>query len=59
MNQIDLTKGDRTYVVPTKVVRFGIAFMGPDVKVTARDTGHAAEQVKAAGHELNSSFPVK
>ncbi len=31
--------------------------MGTEILVTARDEGHAREQVKEAGHTVNEHFP--
>jgi hypothetical protein len=53
MGDIDLRKGDREFRVPTS--RNG--YMGPDVLVTARDSEHAKEIVRGAGHEPNRYFP--
>lgn len=53
---IDLTKGDKTFVVPTSVIRNNRSYMGPDVKVNARDSEHAKQVVQEAGHTPNSYF---
>lgn len=57
MSEIDLRQGNKTFRVSTSVNREGIAYMGPDVIVTARDETHAKEQVKQAGHTPNPHFP--
>jgi hypothetical protein len=53
---IDLTKGNRQFVVPTTVHRNGGLFMGPGVKVDARDANHAKEVAMEHGHEPNVYF---
>lgn len=54
---IDLTDGKRTYDVSTTVVRNGERYMGPTVRVTARDENHAKEVAAKAGHQSNPYFP--
>lgn len=56
---IDLTKGSKEFVVPTSIVRDGVAYMGPDVKVTARDASHAKEVASGAGHQPNPNFGLR
>ena len=43
MKPINYTKGDKTFEVSTKVIREGVAYMGPDILVTARDIEHAKQ----------------
>lgn len=45
MKEIDLRLGNREFVVSTTVTRNGTAYMGPDVRVNARDAEHAKEVV--------------
>lgn len=56
---IDLREGAREFSVPTSVVREGVAYMGPNVLVNARDEKHAIEKVEQAGHRRNTHFEVK
>ncbi len=56
---IDLTKGDKTFIVSTRVVRDGVAYMGPDVKVNARNAEHAKDVTRDNGHIPNPYFPPK
>lgn len=56
---IDLTEGTKEYIVPTRVVRGGIAYMGPDVKVNAKDKNDAKRVASKAGHQPNEHFPVR
>jgi hypothetical protein len=53
---IDLTKGNREFVVTTTVTRDGVAYMGPQVLVTARDHKHAEQVAREAGHKPNPHF---
>jgi hypothetical protein len=53
---IDLTSGTRTFEVPTAVIREGTSYMGPTVKVTARDAAHAKDLTKQAGYSPNRYF---
>jgi hypothetical protein len=53
MGDIDLRKGDREFRVSTSKN----GYMGPDILVTARDSEHAKQIVKEAGHKPNPHFP--
>lgn len=55
MKDVDLRSGTREFEVPTK----HDGYMGPDVKVTARDETHAKEIVKNAGYSVNEHFAIK
>ena len=59
MIEIDLTIGSKIFRVPTTVIRDGIAYMGPDVKVNARSEEHAKTVAQQAGHIPNPHFPPK
>lgn len=59
MSTVDYTKPDKIFTVPTSVTRNGVAYMGPDVKVNARDAEHAKEVAKEFGHTLNRYFPPR
>jgi hypothetical protein len=50
---IDMRDGNRDFRVSTSKN----GYMGPDVIVTARDSEHAKEKVKEAGHTPNPHFP--
>jgi hypothetical protein len=54
---IDYTQPTKTYKVSTTVVRAGVAYMGPDIKVNARDAKHAEAVAREKGHEPNKHFP--
>ena len=56
MKEVDLRPGTREFVVPTAVTRNGTNYMGPDVRVNARDLEHAKEIVRQNGHEVNRYF---
>ena len=59
MKEVDLRPGTREFVVTTEVTRGGTAYMGPEVRVNARDSEHAKEVVKQNGHKVNSYFEPK
>lgn len=59
MDRIDMRKGDREFSVTTTVKRDGVWYMGKEVLVTARDEGHARQQVESAGHVVNEHFPPR
>lgn len=59
MSTVDYTKPDKIFTVPTSVTRNGVAYMGPDVKVNARDAEHAKEVTREFGHRPNPYFPPK
>lgn len=56
MKEIDLRPGNREFVVSTTVNRNGTDYMGPDVRVNARDSEHAKEIVRQHGHKVNRYF---
>lgn len=56
MKEIDLRPGIREFVVSTRVIRDGEAYMGPNVRVNARNAEHAKEVVRQHGHEVNPHF---
>ena len=58
MGEIDLRPGTREFVVSTAVTRGGKAYMGPDVRVNARDAEHAKEVVRQNGHQINRYFEL-
>ncbi len=56
MKEIDLRPGNLEFIVPTAVTRNGTDYMGPDVRVNARDAEHAKEVVRQNGHKVNRHF---
>jgi len=56
MSEVDLRPGTKEFVVSTQVTRDGTAYMGPDVRVNARDSEHAMEIVRQNGHTVNRHF---
>lgn len=54
---LDYTIPKKVFTVATSVIRDGVAYMGPDIKVNARDVGHAQEVAKSLGHTSNRYFP--
>ena len=56
-NEIDLTIPNRQFRVSTTVVRDGIGYMGPSVKINAHDAADAVRRVERAGHKANPHFP--
>ena len=56
MKEIDLRPGTKEFRVSTAVTRNGTAYMGPDVRVNARDSEHAKEIVRQNGHTVNRHF---
>jgi hypothetical protein len=57
MKEIDLRPGTRDFRVSTVDLSGPAAHMGPNVLVKARDSDHAKEIVKQAGHSPNPYFP--
>jgi hypothetical protein len=56
---LDYTTPKKVFRVSTAVTRNGVAYMGPDIKVNARDAQHAEEVAKSLGHEPNRYFPPR
>ncbi len=59
MKTIDMTPGKKTFLVPTAVIRDGISYMGPEVKIQANSGQDARERVQKEGYTPNSYFPPR
>lgn len=59
-NFIDKSIPDTKYDVTTVNRRNGVGYMGPVVRVNARDENHAKQVAESLGHEVNTHFgPTK
>lgn len=56
MSEIDLTIPTSQYSVPTTVVRNGIGYMGPNVKINANNSQDAINRIEQAGYKYNNHF---
>lgn len=57
MTFIDKTIPSTKFDVTTVDVRNGVGYMGPTVRVNARDQWHAKEVVEKMGYTYNPHFP--
>lgn len=53
---IDKSIPETKYDVNTVDRRNGVGYMGPVVRVNARDTEHAKKVAESLGHEINTHF---